>query len=137
MEAMDLKTPRINDRNRPYWDALAQGRLTTTYCDRCQQITGYPPRVRCPRCLGAELSWAELPLSGVIYSHSRVWVSAAQFAEELPYYVCLVDLDAGPRVAGRLAWDDEREPIIGSAVAVCFDRPAFPFYFAPSTDTDG
>jgi uncharacterized OB-fold protein len=79
------------------------------------------------------LSWVDLPLGGEIYSHSRVWVSAAQFAEELPYYVCLVDLLGGPRVAGRLEWDGEDAPEIGGAVEARFDRAEFPFYFVSSS----
>jgi uncharacterized OB-fold protein len=135
VDSMDLKTPRVNDRNRPYFEALEEGRLTTTYCERCEEITGFPPRVRCPRCLGADLSWADLSLRGDIYSHSRVWVSAAQFAHDLPYYICLVDLDDGPRIAGRLNWGGDGEPEIGAAVEVRFGLEDLPYYFAPAAAT--
>jgi uncharacterized OB-fold protein len=124
---MDLKTPRVTDQNRPFWEALGESRLTTTYCPSCQAITGFPPRVRCPRCLAASLDWRELNARGRLYSYTRVWVSGGQFADEIPYYLCLIDLTDGIRIAGRLKAGDD-QPTIGSDVELRFDDPALPFY---------
>ncbi len=39
---------------------------------------------------------------GTLYSYSKVWAGPEVFGEELPYTVCVVDLDEGLRLGSRL-----------------------------------
>jgi uncharacterized OB-fold protein len=133
--AFDLAAPRVTPQNQPFWDAIAEGRLTTTYCPACGERTGYPPRIRCPRCLSAKLKWIDLNSAGVIYSWTRIWVSGAQFADQLPYLVCIVDLVGGPRMAGRLTWEERADPAIGDRVKLRFDDPIVRFSFVREQDS--
>ena len=89
--------PRISDATRPFWEALGDGRLTTTRCRDCGD-TAFPPKAICPNC------------------SPRVWAGPEVFGEELPYTVCVVDLDEGLRLGSRLL--DAVEPEVGARVTL-------------------
>ena len=61
----------------------------------------------CPHCSKITPTVQELaPGAGKIYSFTRVHVSPEQFKHIVPYYLAIVQLDAGPRVMGRLKTED-------------------------------
>ena len=51
-----------------------------------------------------------------MYSYSKVWAGPKVFGEELPYTVCVVDLDEGLRLGSRLL--DAVEPEVGARVTL-------------------
>ena len=93
--------PRISAATRPFWEALRVERLTTTRCLDCGDTT-FPPKPICPNCFSLRLSWLPLSGRGTLYSYSKVWAGPEAFGEELPYTVCVVDLDEGLRLGSRL-----------------------------------
>jgi uncharacterized protein len=107
--------PRISEATRPFWEALRDGRLTTTRCQDCGDTT-FPPKAVCPNCFSERLSWQPLSGRGTLYSYSTVWAGPKVFEEELPYTVCVVDLDEGLRVGSRLILDNGIEPMVGQRV---------------------
>ncbi len=109
--------PRISAATRPFWDALGDERLTTTRCLDCGDTT-FPPKPICPNCFSTQLSWQSLSGRGTLYSYSRVWAGPEVFGEELPYTVCVVDLDEGLRLGSRLL--DGVEPEVGKRVTPVF-----------------
>lgn len=109
--------PRISVATKPFWEALRDERLTTTRCLDCGDIT-FPPKPICPNCFSSHLSWRTLSGRGTLYSYSRVWAGPQVFADELPYTVCVVDLDEGLRLGSRLL--NAVEPKVGERVASVF-----------------
>ncbi|MCI4367659.1 MAG: zinc ribbon domain-containing protein [Thermoplasmata archaeon] len=108
-----------------FYDALRQGRLTTTRCPNDATIT-WPPRTVCPKCHRAALEWIELPRSGTLYAFSAVLVGAPLGMEsDVPFAVGLVDLDGVPlRLFGRIAGRPWTELTVGGKVVFePFDLP--------------
>ena len=114
-------------RLAPFFEALRQGRFTTTRCRKDQKVL-WPPRVVCPICHRAELEWVELPSTGRVYAFSAMLAGAPIGQEgDLPLVVGLVELDGSPlRLFGRLLGIDWRECRIG-----------LPVRFEPLTLPDG
>jgi uncharacterized OB-fold protein len=90
---------------REFWRGLAAGRLLARRCLDCG-TRYFPPRDRCPGCLGAHLEWIEVAGRGTLHSWTEVHMSSADF--ETPFLLGLIDLDGG---IGRLtAPIDEARP---------------------------
>jgi uncharacterized protein len=104
-------------RLSPFFDALRQGRFTTTRCRKDRKLL-WPPRVVCPRCHSAELEWVDLPTTGRIYAFSALLAGAPVGQEaDLPRVVGLVELDGTPlRLFGRLLGIDWRDCRVGLKV---------------------
>jgi uncharacterized OB-fold protein len=95
---MSFPLPEPTPLSKPYWDALAERRLTFQHCGKCGH-NWLPPRAECPECLGAEWEWQAASgkgrvISWVIYHHAY----HEAFKERVPYNVALVELDEGPRL---------------------------------------
>jgi len=106
-------------RLSPFFDALRQGRFTTTRCRKDGKLL-WPPRVVCPGCHSADLEWVDLPSTGRIYAFSAL-LAGAPIGQEgaLPLVVGLVELDGSPlRLFGRLLGVDWQECRIGLPVEV-------------------
>ena len=54
-------------RLAPFYAALRQGKLITTFCAQCDR-RHWPPRVVCPVCLSDNLDWVGLPRCGRIHA---------------------------------------------------------------------
>lgn len=101
--------PRITEFTRPFWSSLANGVLTTTRCRSCGHMT-FPPKPVCPECWKQDVEWVRLSGTGTLYSYTEVSAAPSTFADEVPYILCLVDLDEGVRCLSRVLadWDDLR-----------------------------
>ncbi len=51
----------------PFYEALKEGRLTTTSCLDCAKVA-WPPRQTCPACWSSKMEWVDLPTTGTIIS---------------------------------------------------------------------
>lgn len=100
--------PRITTLTKRFWDNLAAGVLETTSCQDCQHMT-FPPKAFCPKCWSKSVTWEAVPPEAKLYAWTRIHAGPAIFADELPYDVGVVDLDAGIRLACRL-WSREGSP---------------------------
>jgi hypothetical protein len=119
--------PRISSFTRPFWDALADGRLTTTRCAACGAI-GFPPRPVCRACWGRAMRWETLAPHGTLYSFTRVHVVPGAFAADAPYAIGIVDLQSGPRLMCRLVGPvgpDALDGPVGMVVLRYRDGPLF------------
>lgn len=57
----------------------------------------------CPACLKVTMTVPEeVAGTGKVYSFSRVHVAPDQFKSIVPYYLAIIDLDAGLRLLARL-----------------------------------
>lgn len=107
--------PRITDFTRKFWDALAEGRFTTTRGTRTGQAA-FPPKPISPEDWNEEIEWFELGGQGTLYSHTTIYAAPTAFIQDLPYKVCIIDLDENIRLATRFI--GETEPQIGQRVEI-------------------
>ena len=64
------------------------------------------PRYRCPNCFGTDLGWVTVSGNGILHSFTVLRIgSPSGYEEALPYAVCVVKLDEGAQLLGRL-WPD-------------------------------
>ena len=93
----------------------------------------YYPRLACPATGGRDLEWIESSGKGRVwtYSHVHVPFCGAEWEDQLPYTVVLVDLDEGPRMLSRLIGEDRESVRAGARVRVRFvpcQGQALPFF---------
>lgn len=88
--------------------------VTVLRCANCGALDPGPREI-CARCLSTALEPVALPGTGRLMSWTMIRRAPTRFRAEQPYAVCVVDLDAGLRVTGRLA-DPESEPPPGALV---------------------
>jgi len=105
LETIDVDYPhpypaRISEFSRTFWDALAEGRFVTTRSLSTSRLT-FPPKPISPDDWSSEMEWVDLSGTGTLYSHTTIHASPTAFMHELPYAVCIVDLDEGLRMATR------------------------------------
>ena len=106
--------PRVSTFTRPFWDALATGRLISTRCGQCGRIS-FPPKPLCRSCWSEEIDWIDLRPSGTLYSFTRVHVVPRAFLADALYDIGIVDLADGVRLMCRLL-DVDADTAIGGAV---------------------
>ena len=92
---------RPSEFTKNFWQGLSEGRFQVAKCRDCEQLQ-FPPRPRCPQCLGGNMVWREVEGSGKLYARTRIRAAGDPFACMTPYSVGLVDLDEGVRILTRL-----------------------------------
>ena len=121
--------PRVTAFTATFWEGLREGRFRTTRCLRCLHVT-FPPKPVCPECWGDQLEWIDLSGRGVLRSYTEVSAAPAMFAAEVPYILCLVDLDEGIRCLSRVLADwDDLTPDLRVRVKVREAEPTYLFDF--------
>ena len=112
-------SPQTSELARPYWDAVAQGKLVLQSCSGCGKVRHYP-RLLCDACYSDAVTWLPSQARGTLHS----WTVAHHafhpaFAPELPYTLVTVDLDEGVRALGR--WRSDVAMSIGLPVQGAFE----------------
>lgn len=114
--------PTLDPFTRPFWDLAREGKLAVQRCVACGH-RHFPPGPVCPSCLAAEQSWDVVSGKATLLSwvtfHHPYWDG---FAKELPYDVCLVQLDEGPLLVSNLVGTAGREVAVGERVEVVFEK---------------
>ena len=113
--------PAGYQHSAPHYDALDRGELTLQRCDGCELVR-YPVAPSCPSCGDDGYRWTAVRPTGRLHSWIRYHkVYLQEFAPLVPYCVGVIQLDAGPRVAGR--WLHVlSEPAIGMQVELVAER---------------
>jgi hypothetical protein len=95
-------TPDRDPDSAPWWSAVERGEFLLPSCTACNRFY-FPPGPRCPSCGNSETELRDAPTTGCIYSWVVVhYPQDPAFTEDVPYTVVAVQLDAGPRMFGRL-----------------------------------
>jgi len=113
--------PRIDDVNRPYWEAAKRHQLLLQRCEECGHHR-HPPGEICPSCLSDSFAWVRASGRGVVYTWTvfhQVYHQA--FAKDVPYAVVVVELDEGPRLITNLLHCRIEDIKVGMPVEVVFD----------------
>jgi uncharacterized protein len=110
----------VDPLTAPFWESLVRGELVAQRCERCGYVR-WPPAPLCPECGDAEFRWTRLAPTGVLWSYC-VYHRAfgAEFRDDVPYTVGLVELDDGPRWYVRVS-ADSAELEIGCRMEPQFD----------------
>jgi uncharacterized OB-fold protein len=114
--------PTVDTLNRPFWDLARQGKLSVQRCAACGH-RHFPPGPVCPACLGDKQEWEVVSGKGTLLSwvtfHRAYWNG---FAGDLPYDVCLVQLDEGPLLVSNLVGASADDVAVGDRLEVVFER---------------
>jgi len=91
---------------------------------RCAQCGRVDTAMRpvCAGCLSSDLQPVSVPARGVVASYTTIRRAPTQFRDRQPYDIVVVDLDAGPRVTGRLSADSAPASIGARVHAVHVDH---------------
>lgn len=77
----------------PFFQHLKEDRLTTTKCTRCG-VLHWQPRIVCPLCNAAELTWVDLPSEGKVFAFTAVYAGAPLGMEkDVPFVVGVVEFE--------------------------------------------
>jgi uncharacterized protein len=115
---------------QPFWDGVAEGVLRLQRCRACGRYVFYP-RAVCPHCASVDLAWVDASGAGRVHSFTVVHRAPAEYRDEVPYVVALVDLDEGVRMMARLVGVDPVAVTVGLPVEVAIQgEPRLP-YFRP------
>ena len=114
--------PVIDAVNRPFWDLAREEKLAVQRCTACGD-RHFPPGPVCPACLSAKQEWDVVSGIGTLLSwvtfHRAYWDG---FVADLPYDVCLVQLDEGPILVSNLVGTGGAPVAVGDRVRVVFER---------------
>ncbi|WP_250487917.1 Zn-ribbon domain-containing OB-fold protein [Caballeronia sp. GaOx3] len=101
MSSYTKPLPEIDPYSKGFWTHAHSHRLSVQVCAECGQRT-FPASPVCPACLSDALDWKAVSGRGTLISwvtfHRAYWDS---FRSELPYHVCVVELEEGPLVVGN------------------------------------
>jgi uncharacterized protein len=112
--------PPLAADTKPFHRGLGEGRLILQSCEHCGRAR-YPLAPVCPYCGAVGHSWVPVEGRGTLHSwvrYRRAFHPA--FAPLVPYVVVSVELEAGPRMFGRLVGEDS--PRLGSQMKMLVER---------------
>ena len=107
---------------RPFWNALAEGKLRLPQCEACATLFYYP-RACCPECLSPDLTWREVGGGGTLYTYTVARrPTHPLFADEVPQRLAVVELDEGPKLTTTLVNVRDQDIRIGMRLAPVFEK---------------
>ena len=105
-----------------YWEAAREGKLLIQSCADCG-VRQFFPHAHCRSCLSENVEWIETSGRGKVYSYTVVHrAPSAQFQEDAPYVVALVELDEGVRMMSNIVGIEPSAARIGMDVEVVFEE---------------
>lgn len=130
--APDGKPAPILDELSEHWQQAArEGRFLI---QRRKHDGGYQwyPRAHSLGTLDTDVEWVEASGSGTLHTFTVVHRTAnAEFAEDCPYVLAIVELDEGPRVTTRIVDADPRTLHCDQPVRVRLDKNPSQDYVLP------
>ena len=120
MTAEPRPAPEPTPVSRPFWDALAQGRIRVQYSPSQGRYVFYP-RTLAPGTLADDLEWREIDGAGTLYTFTVARrPTGPPWADAVPQLLAVVQWDAGPRISTELVDVDPIEIRIGMRVTPVF-----------------
>jgi len=121
---MKKPVPVPTPATRPFWNALAEGKLRLPQCKACATLFYYP-RACCPECLSPDLTWREVGGDGTLYTYTIARrPTHPLFADEVPQRLAVVELDEGPKLTTTLVNVRDQDIRIGMRLAPVFEKQA-------------
>ena len=105
-----------------YWREIPQRyRLEAGKCRSCGEIY-FPPRLICSKCRSRQFRTVTLRDEGTLVTFTIIRVSTAQFADQTPYAVGIVELDGGVRITTQVVDCEFDKLAVGQRVRVEFRK---------------
>ena len=112
------REPPTSEEAAPFWDATREQRFVLPWCTECDAAVWYP-RAVCPRCSGDAVVWRDDAGDGTVYAASvQHRPGPGRDADDGPYAVALIDLDAGVRMMSNVVGCAPEEVAAGMRVAL-------------------
>jgi len=86
---------------------LKQGKMMTTRCKKCQQMT-FPPKMDCVLCGCSVVEWVEIKGPGRLNTFTKVMYGPAGFENEVPYTLAVVEFPSKIKIFGQI---DKKIPL--------------------------
>jgi uncharacterized OB-fold protein len=117
----DQITIEVDRWTEPFWNAAKEGRLVAPQCAHGHGFR-MPPTPFCPTCNSQDVTWAELPGTGEIYSFVICHRSPYPGVPDFTFAPVVVELDGAPgvRLISTLVDVDTDTIAIGAKVRVDF-----------------
>jgi len=113
--------PEADQDSEPYWQSLKEHKPKLQKCENCGRFR-FPPSPSCYYCGTIGGKWEEISGRGKIYSWATIHHPIdKRLAEEVPFTVILVDMEEGPRIAGRLIGTDNQDIKCDMPVEAIYD----------------
>jgi uncharacterized OB-fold protein len=113
--------PDIDQDSEPYWQSLREHSAKLQKCEHCGKFR-FPPSPSCYYCGTPGGNWEVISGQGDIYSWAEIHHPIdKRLATDVPFTIVLVDLEEGPRIAGRLINAGQSEIKAGMPVKVRYD----------------
>jgi uncharacterized OB-fold protein len=86
----------------PFWEASKRHVVAVQECAACGDVR-FPPLPICPKCWSDQQRWVEVEPFGTVWSYVVYHRALAPaFAQDVPYAIGRVKIDAGPIFTVRL-----------------------------------
>lgn len=133
---ISFKDPNPSTVGKEYFELCNRGILAAQRCQDCSALRRYLTTV-CPKCGKTEYEWEELSGVGETYSFTMSYTPmSAEFADDVPYIVALIDLREGIRMMSNIVEHEGVDVGIGTPVELTWrrtsDRTNLPM-FRPNT----
>ncbi len=105
-----------------FWEAAKEHKLLIQLCGKCGARQFFPQAL-CRACLSENVEWIEARGKGKIYSYTVVHrPPSAQFEEDAPYVVALIELEEGVRMMSNIVGIEPSAVCVGMEVEVVFEE---------------
>lgn len=113
--------PTTTSISQPFWDGLQEGVIQALHCNTCHKKTFYP-RKHCQHCWSHDIEWVAIAGSGTLYSYTIARIpTLAEFADESPQILAVVELEDGIRMNTTLVGVPEPDIRIGMPLVAVLD----------------
>ena len=94
--------PNVSELNSPFWEGLRRQEFQVPRCADCNDFN-WLPYPACRSCLSERLVWTRVSGKATVWSFTVVHRGPGAFGLEVPYIMCLGQLEEQPRPCNVLA----------------------------------
>lgn len=114
--------PDLPGLTATFWLGVQEGKLLLQTCRHCNHVW-HPPRDVCEGCQSSDFEWVTSAGNGVLYSYCVVHHAVHPVVRDwVPYTLCLIQLDEGPRILSTIDPDTGEALEIGCRAQLAFRR---------------
>lgn len=92
-----------------YLKNIEEGVFRAYRCVDCGMVIA-PPSGTCYGCGSNKMDWADVSGKGKLVAFTVIHIAPDEFADEVPYFIAIVELEEGTRVSARLLGFDPLKP---------------------------
>jgi uncharacterized OB-fold protein len=113
--------PETDEDDAPYWQSLRDHQAKLQKCPSCKSFR-FPPFSTCYNCGTEGGEWTPISGKGKVYTWTVVHHPLdPRLKTEVPFILALIELEEGPRIAGRLVNCDSDQKLFEMPVKARYD----------------